>query len=126
MQYQNNIRMSNNLKRKTDGADKFEMDTNDQYNSMFKKPPKPRKEVGQTAKTTMQDTNNRDSISREFRVSSQTPAKQRLSISRRNSERSLNHSRQSQEHIEDYNSTHKHTTREINYKIEPDINDDSI
>jgi hypothetical protein len=50
MQYQNNIRMSNNLKRKTDGAEKLEMDTNDQYNSqmssMFKKPPKPRKEIG--------------------------------------------------------------------------------
>ena len=42
MQYQNNIRMSNNLKRKTDGAEKLEMDTNDQYNSMFKRPPKPR------------------------------------------------------------------------------------
>jgi len=93
MQYQNNIRMSNNLKRKTDGAEKLEMDTNDQFNSMFKKPPKPRKEIGQTAQTTIMDTDNRDSISREFRVSSQTPAKQRLSISRRNSEKSLNLSR---------------------------------
>jgi hypothetical protein len=135
MQYQNNIRMSNNLKRKTDGAEKLEMDTNDQYNSqmssMFKKPPKPRKELGQTAKNTMIDTDNRDSITREIteiRVSSQTPAKQRLSISRRNSERSIrSRQSQSQEHlIEDNNTTHKHTTCEINYKIEPDINDDSI
>lgn len=114
--------MSNNLKRKTDGAEKLEMDTNDQFNSMFKKPPKPRREIGQTAQTTMVDTNNRDSMSREFRVSSQTPAKQRLTISRRNSEKSLNRSRQSQsqEHLID---SHKHSTGEINYKIEPDIND---
>ena len=115
--------MSNNLKRKTDGAEQLEMDTNDQFNSMMKKPPKPKREIGQTAKTTMVDTANRDSLSREFRVSNQTPAKQRLSITRRNSERSISQSRQSQEHLID---SHKHSTREINYKIEPDINDDSI
>jgi hypothetical protein len=26
----------------------------------------------------------------------------------------------------DYNSIHRHTTGEMNYKMEPDINDDSI
>jgi hypothetical protein len=78
----------------------------------------------------MLDTDHRDSITREIteiRVSNQTPAKQRLSISRRNSERSLrSRQSQSQEHLIEDNTTHKHTTREINYKIEPDINDDSI
>jgi hypothetical protein len=85
---------------------------------LFKKPPKPNNKTRaqqQTLKTTIPDTEmNRDS--REFRVSSSTPAKQRLNISRRNSEQSG--SRRSElQLIEEYNS------RDINYKMEPDIND---
>lgn len=39
-QYQSNIKMSENLRKRTEGAEKLEQDTNVHFNSMFRKPPR--------------------------------------------------------------------------------------
>jgi hypothetical protein len=106
--------MSENLRKRTEGAEKLEQDANAHYNSMFRKPP--RVQHNQTAKPPTEkrsiDSRGRinqtqaQSCSRQAKpihVKSQTPAREILKISRENSVRSDRSRKERSELLEELN-----------------------